>query len=174
MVQIRSAAFCAMLSLALAGCHGPPEEAYRASERSWILSLPRRLHPWHDGCDLSELQGYPSDTPLPTFLPTDACFKLRPPERLSGIWQDRLDGSILLPGAVSPDALRHPQEIWINRDQLIPDHANRIPTTGTRVLWVSFVGRRTPAGKGYGSWSEARGEVMVDRVIAIRDLGPAL
>lgn len=156
-------------AMMLAACHrdGPPADAYISPLRAWKMTWPRKLR-GHDGCDLGELRYYPSDSQIPEFLPTAACFKLSQQKRFSGVWEGSLFEAAFYPGATSLSQVKGRQHEHLLARGV--GSGGKIPAD-TYVLWVSFIGRETIRAPGFGTGGYDRGEIVVDRVLATRRIG---
>lgn len=116
-------------------------------------------------------------------LPTDQCFKMEPPRRFSGIWHHEFEGSTFLKGVTQPaEAMRRLCELqgragpageWLDWSvswrELDPALRSALDgSSGTRLVYLEFEGRRTAYRGDYGHLGTSETEVIVDRLITAR------
>ncbi len=115
-------------------------------------------------------------------LPTDQCYKMDEPRRYKGVWLDAFEGQHFIPEGGSPPewpdtdpgstgwteeferARLATTWIDVSRVKLAEIPRNR----GARRL-IEFVGRRTKYPGAYGHMGMSGQEIIVDRVISLRD-----
>ena len=100
--------------------------------------------------------------------PDSECYKLAPPQRLSGVWVNAFEGSEFYPGATAEPPAQA-RGLWLefeHREPLLVAWRSKDPTAA--VLALDLIGRRTLVRGRYGhmgGWAE---EIVVDRVLAAR------
>jgi hypothetical protein len=115
-------------------------------------------------------------------LPTDQCYKMEEPRRHRGIWIDEFEGQAFVPEGTRPpswptDDSKAPgwkeraeearlARIWIDTRRVDLDRASR--RRGTR-RFIEFVGRKTRFPGVHGHFGMFGSEIIVDRVIALRE-----
>lgn len=111
------------------------------------------------------------------YLGDRSCVPLEPPSEQDGLWINAFEGQRFIPDGTKPaDVKRRDAGIWFNMHELLTPDLPVRPLTG-HVYRVRFVGRmatdmnRKPLD-GYGHMSMSPGLVVVDRMIAMEDLGP--
>lgn len=116
-------------------------------------------------------------------VPTDQCYKMEAPRRYRGIWIDEFEGQRFIPEGTIPPKWPEgdPQapgwreqfdraraaSIWLNVERAKLPHRNR--RGGRRVL-IEFVGRKTLYPGAYGHMGMSGNEIIVDRVISVKEL----
>jgi hypothetical protein len=112
------------------------------------------------------------DTYKPRKNLTEICYKMTPPRRMRGLWRYEFEGSQFCPSPatrcdyVSSEKRIQPQ-IWLS----IPFH---LPDTGKpareAVYAIDFIGRRTMVPGHYGHMGVFDEEVVVDRLISMKEV----
>ena len=116
-------------------------------------------------------------------LPTDQCYKMDPPRRFRGIWIDAFEGQAFIPEGTTPPiwprtdpkspGWRQQFEraqaatIWLDVDRV---HLGHDFNRGGRKLRIDFVGRKTTYPGGYGHLGMSGNEIIVDRVISLKEI----
>ncbi len=141
--------------------HTPPQ-AYVDKADRWMAetgkSLPGRPFPcaytkMYDGVEVIES------------VETDKCVQMTQPQRWSGLWRNEFEGSQFCPRAAMRCSYEStPSRIWLHWDEREqPDGA---------LYAVEFIGRRTRYPGMYGHLGGSEHEIIVDRMISIRQLEP--
>lgn len=182
----------ALLSCALVcSCHQPTTvEKHRVKDPKRLAEL-RRLfvpeayvHPEDQEKAQRLRDGY--SAPLPcsydmvelgthgiASLPTDQCFKMTKPQRMRGLWRNDFEGQAFCatPARQCP-AGKKPNEpgiAWIDFASPLPGSADTPPGG---LYAIDFVGRATAYPGMYGEYGFYNQEIIVDRLISIRMIGP--
>ena len=98
------------------------------------------------------------------------CFAMTEPTRWTGLWRNQFEGSQFCP---SP-ARKCPEDassddIWLQFDERLPQ-SKMEPSGG--LYAVDFIGRRTAQKGFFGHFGMSEHEMIVDRVISIREVEP--
>jgi len=109
-------------------------------------------------------------------LPTDQCYKMTPPQRMTGLWSDAFEASEFCPAPAQqcPDesakrvADPYPR-LYGNFEPPSLPGAKDTPPGG--LYAVDFIGRRTEYAPSGGT-SEADKIVVADRMISIKEIKP--
>jgi hypothetical protein len=117
-------------------------------------------------------------------LPTDQCYRMDEPRRYRGVWIDEFEGQQFIPEGTRPPK-------WPDGNSRTPGWRKRLeqarlasiwldtsratfakkPRVGGR-KWIEFVGRKTRYPGLYGHLGMSGHEIIVDRVIALRECPP--
>lgn len=145
-----------------AGLGLPPPEAYLRPED-------QERARWYDPNDMpctivSERNGYKyvEGTPL------DECYRMLPPQRYQGVWVNEFEGSRFYPDWRTVPASRDEARIWLDVERV---GLRDLEPNGQAYL-VEFEGRRTMYPGLFGHLGEAEHELIADRIISIRKVGP--
>jgi hypothetical protein len=106
-------------------------------------------------------------------LPDDweECIKWTPPQRWRGLWRDEFEGSRFCPAPATECGLDTPGDvIWLDVQRVMK--RGREPSGA--LYAVQLVGRRTAAKGHYGHMGGFDHELMVDRFVSIKKVGPPL
>lgn len=113
-------------------------------------------------------------------LPTDRCYKMEAPRKHRGLWIDEFEGQRFIPEGTSP--VEWPRtdprtpgwkeqaerarlaNIWINAGRV-----DKRTLRGGGKHYIEFVGRKTLYPGAYGHLGMSGQEIIVDRVISLRD-----
>jgi hypothetical protein len=116
-------------------------------------------------------------------LPVDQCYKMDVPRRYRGVWIDAFEGQQFI-----PDGAKEPQ--WPNGNLTSPDTRKKFEQARSETIWLSvgqvqlghdfnngngrrmlidFIGRRTRFAGRYGHMGMSGREIVVDRVISLRE-----
>jgi hypothetical protein len=138
--------------------HTPPPEAYR----SWKDRALVGLH-------LASLERLPCATKVKTagriregMLPTDQCFKMTERRRWSGVWVNEFEDSSFHSGRTNVP-LSDSAGWWL-------EPTKPMPRVDGKAWLIEFVGRRTKYAGGYGHMGMFDHEIIVDRVISMKEL----
>jgi len=115
-------------------------------------------------------------------LPTDQCYKMAPPRRYRGVWIDEFEGQAFIPeGTKAPEWPRGDPKspewrqeadraiaatIWLDVERAKVGHNWQ---QGGRKVFIEFVGRKTMYPGHYGHMGMSGQEIIVDRVISLRE-----
>ncbi len=107
------------------------------------------------------------------WLPTDQCVRMSKPRRFVGLWRNHFEGSqfCAVPATeCSIDTIR--QSAWLNWNRRMPwDRRGSEEFAPDRKLYrVEFIGRQTEFAAGYGHFGLFPHEVIVDRMISVREI----
>lgn len=113
--------------------------------------------------------------------PTDQCYKMEAPRRYRGVWVDEFEGQAFIPeGTKAPKWPRGNPEspewrkeadraisatIWLDVERVNLDRERH---RGGR-KFIEFVGRKTMYSGNYGHMGMSGQEIIVDRVISLRE-----
>jgi hypothetical protein len=116
-------------------------------------------------------------------LPTDQCYKMEKPRRYRGIWIDEFEGQHFIPeGTTAPRWPRtdpnsagwreqaeraRAATIWLDVEPVKLRHGY---SNGGRQKFIDFVGRKTLYPGHYGHVGMSGSEIIVDRVISLKEL----
>lgn len=125
---------------------------------------------------------YPIEFGVIAFKPTDQCYKMEAPRSYRGVWVDEFEGQAFIPeGAKTPEWPRgNPKSpewkkeadraiaatIWLDVERVNLSGEGR--RDGRKFL-IEFVGRKTMYSGHYGHMGMAGQEIIVDRVISLRE-----
>jgi hypothetical protein len=146
-----------LVGLALCGCQlsgGDPAEAYRRWSDRMIVALGLTSVGMHTCKAEDEI---------------DDCVKMLPKHRWQGLWVTEFEGDRFCPGTMKACSWeKQPRyELWFNRK--VFTGRPQIKAEMYRVYALDFEGRRTQYKTD--RWSPHY-EIVVDHLIAMRDLGP--
>jgi len=97
-----------------------------------------------------------------THLPTEQCVLMDEPKVWHGRWVNQYENSVFCPtGAKQMECDGAKAEIWLTSGPLNGEYGQSYS--------VSFVGRKTKYDGGYGHLSSYPAEIVVDRVISIKN-----
>jgi hypothetical protein len=168
---MRRTLVCLIIVGILGGCrqHGTPAAAYRNwGDRLAVAAGLRELGlVWP--CQVKEKQ-----TKLVATYgrkPLDQCFRMDPPRRWHGVWEDHFEGQIFCPNAVK-QCPNGGQRIWL--DYASERRPAVLQRRGGGTYAVEFIGRRTAVKGRYGHMGGSDYELIVDRMLAIKQLRPGI
>lgn len=103
-------------------------------------------------------------------LPTDQCYRMLGRQRYQGLWRNDFEGSMFCAAPAQECSYETPGEtIWLS----IAEHLPQSHQLGRGGLYsVSFEGRRTAYRGMYGHLGMSGHEIIVDRMISMRELEP--
>jgi hypothetical protein len=145
--------FLVAIGLLLVGCHHRQPKVSEAK----ILAIRASEPGMTDEC-LNKIRwgGIPA---TPTAV--DQCFKMQPARRWRGVWRNEFEGSRFCPAPATKCSFYSPGDrIWLDAPKH-PDHT---------LYAVDFIGRRTAVKGHYGHMGVFDHELIVDRMIAMRQL----
>jgi hypothetical protein len=94
--------------------------------------------------------------------PTELCVKMLPQQRWRGLWRNQFEGSrFCQEPAKTCDATTPGEKIWLSQT---PGHP------GGGLYWIELVGRRTMYRGPYGHLGMSDHELIIDRVISMKEL----
>jgi len=107
-------------------------------------------------------------------LPDDQCFKFSGPMRMQGLWRNDFEGSLFCSAPAtqcteprSTSKIPRPHFVWLQ----MRHHLKELEDIAPGGLYaVDFIGRRSEYRGMYGHLGMADEEVIVDRLISIREL----
>lgn len=115
-------------------------------------------------------------------LPTDQCYKMEMSRRYRGVWVDEFEGQRFIPEGTSPPEWPRTDPkspgwrglferarlatIWLDASRVTFDKKNR--QNGGR-WFIEFFGRKTLYSGAYGHFGMSGQEIIVDRVISLRE-----
>jgi hypothetical protein len=98
---------------------------------------------------------------------TEQCFRMEPPRRWMGLWRNEFEGSRFCPAPASRCDFGAPgDDIWLDTRRATkrePDGA---------LYAVELIGRRTAFRGHHGHMGGSNLELIVDRFISIKEVGP--
>ena len=105
-------------------------------------------------------------------VPTDQCVKMSPSVRMQGLWRNEFEGSQFCPAPAKECSFAledggNERRIWLDFAAPFPSSEERLPGG---LYAVDFVGRRTVYRGEYGHLGVFDGEVIVDRMISIKEI----
>lgn len=119
-------------------------------------------------------------------LPTDQCFKMQAARRYRGVWIDEFEGQQFIPegtkvpawprGSLTSSEWRKQADqaraatIWLDVETAAAGHTWQ---QAGRKAFIEFVGRKTLYPGSYGHMGMSGQEIIVDRVISIRECSGA-
>jgi len=124
--------------------------------------------------------GYRTAPNVITSLPTDECFKMEAPRTYRGVWVDEFEGERFIPEGASPPE-------WPRSDPKSPGWREQAERARLATIWIDasrverqsrqqgtrrfieFVGRKTMYPGNYGHFGMSGQEIIVDRVISLRN-----
>jgi len=188
MLRFRILLFCALVC----SCHRQPSvQEHRESDPKRLAELRRLFVPEayvrpEDQRRAQRLRdGYSAPFPCSydkvefgsheiASLPTDQCFKMTKPRRMSGLWRNDFEGQAFCatparecpPGTWQPN---QPGVAWIDFVSPLPGSEDTPPGG---LYAVDFVGRETAYPGMYGEYGFYNRDVIVDRLISIRMIEP--
>ena len=101
----------------------------------------------------------------------DECFEMMPPQRWSGLWRDAFEGSRFCPAPATRCSADSPGDaIWLG----FADEQNAPKRTAWNngLYAIEFIGRRTARKGSYGHVGMSDHEIIVDRLISIKQVEP--
>ncbi|OYQ35534.1 hypothetical protein CHU95_07345 [Niveispirillum lacus] len=136
-----------------------------------MATLPASAAPAN--CFVPEVHG---TTRVQVYIGDRRCVDLREPETIGGIWINRFEGSVFHEDvdAVST-ALAVRSTVWLSMDDQTVKPRDFVPAQG-HAYQLTLVARkakdmRRPLLEGYGHFGAFAGLVLVDEVVAWKDLG---
>jgi hypothetical protein len=106
-------------------------------------------------------------TPVSASLPTDQCYKMTKPQRWRGLWRDDFEGSRFCPAPAHECSDKTGGDhIWLSPSAPLAKEVG--PPGGLYAL--EFFGRRTLYRGKYGHFGGSDFELIVDRLIAIKEI----
>ncbi len=103
---------------------------------------------------------------------TDQCFEMTSSQRWRGLWRDSFEGSVFCPSPAKECSNIRPDQIWLSYSEKLR-HAKTKPIEGAGGLYlVEFIGRKTLKRGHYGHMGLFDNEIIVDRLISVRELEP--
>ncbi|WP_375285971.1 hypothetical protein [Sphingomonas sp.] len=197
MTKRLSAVILALAALNAGAAHaGPPDppnpEMFAHAEdrqRARLLTTPCTEADIGHGCDRHDGRAfrkvpcsYRIDVRTTGSLPTDRCFKMEAPRRYRGIWVDEFEGQKFIPEGTRPrewprdepesagwmDRLEQARlsRIWLDASRITVDRKSH-PRGSKR--FIEFIGRKTLYAGTYGHMGMSGHEIIVDRVISLRE-----
>jgi hypothetical protein len=125
---------------------------------------------------------YHIETGVIASKPTDQCYKMEAPRNYRGVWVDEFEGQAFIPeGTKAPewprDDLKSPEwdkeadraiaaRIWLDVESVDLNEERR---RSGRKFFIEFVGRKTMYRGNYGHFGMSGHEIIVDRVISLRE-----
>lgn len=161
---MKTAVTLSLFLLMIACGSGTPPEAYQRWDDRLAASVPVASLVLGYPCERRRKQ---ADESYGYYLPTDQCFKMTPPQRMSGTWIDELEGSRFCPGRHSCSYEQRPR-IWLDWAKGIHPPPRQSEKDTTRRFDIEFVGRRTLYAGQYGHGGVFGHEIIVDRIISIK------
>lgn len=135
------------------------------------VALPVSAAP--ESCFVPEVHG---TTRVRVYIGDRKCVDLREPEILRGIWINQFEGSVFHEGIddlAKALAVRSP--VWLSMDDQSVKPAGFVPARG-HAYQLTMVARKAkdmnrPPLEGYGHFNGSAGLVLVDEIVAWKDLG---
>lgn len=160
--------------LCVAGCDGrdAPFNAYQRPRDAFAAFLPLEIFDIYACATRKQSDGIA----VIVSVPTEQCYKMRPPKRYKGIWLDQFEGSRFFENASDPDVVKAEvlrglddwgEDEWLGwsykeKLKMLPE------TSNARLVSVEFVGRRTKYRGRYGHMGGSSSYIVVDRMIAAK------
>jgi hypothetical protein len=105
-------------------------------------------------------------------LPIDQCLKFNPPERMQGLWRRDFEGSQFCPAPARACSFTETGRPFVWLDTTKPGTLGNRHKGFGGLYAVEFIGRRTSYEGAYGHLGGFDQEVLVDRMISIKELEP--
>lgn len=101
---------------------------------------------------------------------TDKCFQMEPPKRWKGLWNNEFEGSQFCEAPATTCRYTTEGHVWLSADKsVLPG----IEVGRGGLYAIEFIGRRTKYPGMYGHMGGSRHELIVDRILAIKEIeGP--
>lgn len=115
-----------------------------------------------------------SGIPVVSSLPTDQCYKMNPPERMQGLWRNDLEGLAFCaaPATECPHGKWEPNQAGVAWLEFASPLGGEKETPSGGLYTIDFVGRRTTFPGHYGEYGFYNQDVIVDRLISIKEVEP--
>ncbi|MBJ7418152.1 MAG: hypothetical protein JHC88_22330 [Niveispirillum sp.] len=136
-----------------------------------VAALPAPAAP--ENCFVQEVHG---TTRVMVYIGDRKCVDLREPETLHGIWINQFEGSVFHEGVDDvAKALAVRSTVWLSMDDQTVKPAGFVPARG-HAYQFTIIARKAkdmkrPPLEGYGHFGASAGLVLVDEVVAWKDLG---
>ena len=153
--------FVWVMSMLLVSCNQQQAKLSEAEMRGILAAHPGMT----DAC-LSKLRtgGFEA---MP--VETDQCFRMAPAERWRGLWARDFELSRFCPTPARECSYDTPgQQIWLSFSSRVPD-ADRLESG---LYAMDFLRRKTADRGHFGHASQYNHEIVVDRIIAVKELPP--
>ncbi|NUR45272.1 MAG: hypothetical protein HOP91_03810 [Sphingomonas sp.] len=162
--------FVVMAAVLIAGCKQQPQQPPRQQKVSdaEIAEMHRDMPGMTDAC-LDKLKWGGSEG-LPRQY--EDCFKFTPSQRMQGLWRNNFEGSEYCDGSSGqcPDAKANAETgIWLAMRSPLPG-VDDTPPGG--LYAIDFIGRRSIGAGMFGHMGMAKNEVIVDRLLSIKEVEP--
>ena len=99
---------------------------------------------------------------------TEQCFHMTPRQRWRGVWRNDFEGQIFCP-APARDCSPGSDDVWLNFSKQLPH--SKLESIGG-LYEIEFIGRKTVHRGRFGHFGMFNHEVVVERVISLRELEP--
>ena len=143
-----------------------------------LASEPASPEPW-EMSSCFENSGS-ADRPALRYVGNRVCVPLEAPRPMSGVWLNIFEGSEFIEGGTTvPKHSPGPVKIWLSIDDQTTWPERTVGPLKERAYRVRFIGRpakdmNRPRGDGYGHFFMSPGLVLVDQILELTDLGPAV
>lgn len=157
--------------ISVGGCddRGPPASAYRSWKNQVIVAA--GLRSFVDLCAVKKETEYGN---VYERLPLDECYKMDPPRRWKGLWRNDFEGSRFCEApALECSYETAGDKTWLQYSFGLTDKRPselKVPYGG--LYEVDLVGRRTAIKARYGHMGGSDHELIVDRMISVREVEP--
>ncbi|MGQ3046461.1 MAG: hypothetical protein ACT6Q8_15700 [Niveispirillum sp.] len=136
-----------------------------------VAALPASAAP--ENCFVPEVHG---TTRVLVYIGDRKCVELREPETLNGIWINQFEGSVFHEGVDDLAKARTVRSrVWLSMDDQTVKPAGFVPARGHAYQFTIIArkakGMNRPPLEGYGHFGASAGLVLVDEVVAWKDLG---
>ena len=150
----------ALVFLLLAACRQP-----KLSEEQ--IERIRQAEPGMSEACL-ELARYGGIEALPQEI--DKCDRMTPKRRWTGLWRNEFEGSVFCATPAKECSSQSPDQTWLDFSISLPARWKGMPPGG--LYAVDFIGRATVFPGHYGHMGVFRHEVIMDRLISMREIEP--
>ena len=150
----------------LTGCKQQPQRQQKMSDAA-ILQIHREMPGMTDEC-LDKLKWGGTEA-LPQKY--EDCFRFSAPQRMQGLWRNQFEGSEFCEASGRcPDAKVDADPAAFTALGMGSPLAGREDTPPGGLYAIDFVGRRSVGAGMFGHMGMAKNEVIVDRLISIREV----
>lgn len=158
-----NAALALIAILALAACERRQPLLSDAEMREMQEILPGMTGECVERVRFGGLEAFPAAV--------ENCFEMTPQQQWSGLWRNDFEGSRFCPGPAEECDYESPgDQIWLSYSEQL-SRAGTEPPFGYGGLYeIEFVGRRTLRRGQFGHSGGFDHEIVVDRLIALKEL----
>lgn len=160
----------AAILLVVAGCGQPQPEQKPQLSADEVTKMRKALPRMLDACIQKMRWGGIDAVPQEV----DECYEMTPRQTWRGLWRDDFEGSTFCPAPATKCGLTDENasepHIWLEYSLPAPKDPKANPFGG--LYEVEFIGRRTKYGGNFGHMGVFEHEMLVDRMISIREIEP--